>query len=930
MAVKLTKQKKVLPQKSVVRLLALSIFMFTLSACTGKTAEEHIQQAQTFVQQGDTNAAVVELKSAVQLEPRSPAARFELGKVYISQNDFESAEKELSRALELGHPAAEVVPLLSEAYQRTGANVALADLEIDEQSLTNSEKLEVGFRQLQSLLQLDKTSEARELIDKMRDIDSTSVYKDLIIAHNDVLEQEYANALEKAEALVERAPLNRDILNFTARLYMLNGEQEKAAEIYESYVEVASEDLEAKFSLANMLVQQGDTERAEQYVDELMAVNENNPFLNQLKGIIRASSNDYENALLFSEKAIQFGQSDPRARLVAGFAAHELGAFEKAVGHLSLIASALPDGHPALRILAASQLQSDMGNEANEILPRLGDISTEDASLFSRAGYELLKEGNENAAREVIEQAERISETPEDLTRLGILKLSLNDVEGILNLEDAVEQAPDSFTAKATLGTAYLSTNQYDKAIELAKEWQRTAPTDVQGYILEAEVLQRQENFSGAEALFEKIKTFAPNSDMLLGAQIRSNLRQKNLDSALTFTEQLLKQDSANSLGLASFFAIKTSQNEREQGIERIQQAFTQHPDNQNIALLLARAALSDEKYDLALESLEGISADRSAPNQFWTMRGLALIRTNQSDAAEKHYELWSEVFPNQEAAVLGRLLIADAKRDFSRAVDISTDFLRREDNLEVTFMQAYFYIMAGELENAKSALDAIDDKYRPLPFLRGVEARIAMFEGRPADALDDALIAYESNKNIDNLLVLVRALDGSGQRDKSFDTIQAHYDANPDDLRAKLLLAERQIDRDSSEAIANYRAALERSPNNFVVLNNLAYLLMESGDLKSAEEFSERAYEMQADNAAIVDTYAQILVKQGETEKALEAYNKVMTDEVNNEEIILNYIETLLINDSKVIARRRLDSQTFTAQESLDRVESLVKEYNL
>ena len=141
-------RKEVCVVKRLAVKIGIGLLALSLVACSGKTAEEYIQQAQVFVEQGDNRAAIVELKNAVQQSPRLASARFELGKIYIAENDFDSAEKELSKALDLGYPSNKVIPFLSEALQRIGANVALADLEYETNNLTGVEKLEIGYRRL--------------------------------------------------------------------------------------------------------------------------------------------------------------------------------------------------------------------------------------------------------------------------------------------------------------------------------------------------------------------------------------------------------------------------------------------------------------------------------------------------------------------------------------------------------------------------------------------------------------------------------------------------------------------------------------------------------------------------------------------------------------------------------------------------------------
>lgn len=916
--------------KSIVKFAGVSLFALSLMACSGKSAEEYIQEAQTYVEQGDNRAAIVELKNAVQQNPNLAAARFELGKVYIAEKEFDSAEKELSRALELGYPSNKVIPLLSEAYQRTGANVALADLQYDAESLTSVERLEVGYRQLQSLLQLEKNYEALDLIYELGLIESNSVYKGLIEAHRFVIEEDYVTALERAAVLHERAPLNRDVLGFTARLYMLNGQEEKAAAMYEEYVQVATDDIELKFALASMLVKQGELEKANIYIDELMLLSSTNALLNHLKGIIYASNRNYNEALEYSEKAIQYGLTDPRVRLVAGFSAYNLKEYNKAVGHLSRVENLLADGHPGLRILAASQLQADMGTEASEILPRLTDVSEQDAVLFSRTGFELIQEGNIEAAKQVIQEADKISVTADDLTRLGILKLSVNDIDGLLNLEQAVEKAPESMPARATLGSAYLSTGQIDKALSLAKEWQASLPTEIEGYLLESEVLQRQDNYEGAKAVLAKVETFDPDNIALTIALIRLSLRTEDIEEASKLSDKLLAKDPENVIGLASFYTISLGKKQPEVALARIKGVFENNKDNQRLALLLARAALTSNEAKIGIEALNNIEPNRSAPREFWQLKGTLLTRDDQTDAAGKHYDLWSQLFPSHPDAVLGKLLLLDGSREFEKALTITQDFLARKENLRISMLQAYFYAMTLNPSEAKKTVNALPERYQALPFLRGVKARIALLENRPADAVDDALAAYEDNKKTENLFIALRALQLSGQSPRSDELVKTHTDEFPNDLPTKLVLAERLIKTDVKAAIRTYEEMLVVSPKNVVVLNNLAYLLMVEGDLKRAEELAVVAYEIQPKNISMADTYAQILLRQGKTEAAVEVYSLVINDEVTNEGIVLNYIHALLSNGSTVIAKRRLESREFRSPVSTIRIEELKKEFNL
>lgn len=899
-----------------------------MAGCQKKTSEEHMQEAAALVAQGDNQAAIVALKNAVQQDTLSSKARFELGKVYLEVKNFEPAEKELSRAKELGYPENEVVPLLALALQKTGANVALVDLAYSQSALTNAEQVEVGFRQIQSLVQLDKNVKAQALIRDLLQLETDVVYKSLVQAYQEILDEDLAKALATAQTAYERAPLNSDVLNFTARLYMINGQPEKAANMYEDYIKVEPKDLEAKFSLASMLVEQKQTERAEPYVDELMRIIPENALLNQLKGVVRAADKDFVAAKMFTEKSISLGRTDPAVRLLAGFASYQVEDYQGAVGHLSFIASSLPDNHPGLRILAASQLQANMGDAAGEVLSRVNNATQEDATLFSRAGFELIKSGNTESAKDIIEQADKISESAEDLTRLGVLKLSINDIEGIVDLESAVEKSPESVTAKTTLASAYLGTNQLDSAMALARQWQQDEPDSVEGFLLESEVLQRQDRFAEASVVLTKASAINPKSTPVRLSEIRLDLREQKLDVAMTKTEALLKDEPYNLPALASYFALKNEAKDAKPAIDKIRKALRDNPNDDNLGLLLARIALSIDNTEEAVAALKNIQVNRQAPPSFWQIKGIALLRNNQTDEALAHYEAWANLYPNQENAVLGQLLILDNARDYDKGARISSNFVARKDNLQVKIMQSYFMVMSGNVIGSKEVLASIDEKYQALPFLRGVKARIAITEGGSAEAVEDAMVSYDANRNADNLFVYVRTLDLTGQSLVALGIIEQHVKDFPSDGRVRMLLAERQIKQDPSVALASYEALLQDFPNNFVVLNNAAHLLMEAGDLNKASEYSNRAFVIQPKNIAIGDTHAQILVRQGKNKEALDVYNGVMSDKVTSEEILLNYIEVLFKNNNLTIAERRIKDLQLTTAEAKARLAALQKQY--
>jgi putative PEP-CTERM system TPR-repeat lipoprotein len=913
----------------IFKLSLLLCFGFLISACNEKTAEDYYQEALVYSKSGDTKSAIVALKNAVQEAPRMAKARFELGKLNLALREYETASKELARALEFSYAESEVIPKLALAFQRSGANVALADMNYQPASLTKEEHLEVGYRQLQALTKLEQKERATLLINTLLLIEIDTPYKGLVRAYQQIGNEQHNEALEITNTLLVDSPYNKDIVDLAARLYILAGQPNKAAELYENYLKEANYDVELKLSLANILIKTQPA-KAEVYIDELLLINSNNGSLNKLKAISRAAAKDYEAAKHFAEKAINSGQSDLNLRLIAGFAAYELEEYQVAIRHLSVVAESLPDDHPALRMLAFSQIQLNMGESAGELLSQVRRVENEDISLFSRAGYELIKAGNLEAAREIIEKTEKVTQSAEDLTKLGVLKLSMNDLEGIVDLESAIAKSPKSIRAKTTLANAYLGTKQLQKAMSLAKRWQKDEPNIVDGYLLEAKVLALEEKYSQAsEILSQATKIDAQNTDVQL-ASIRIDILEKKYEQGINKAEKFLQQNPDNAMALGYYFQLMAETGDAQGAMIKIEQAANRNTNDQALILLAARTLVISNQFEDALLLLNNIKANRTTPNAYWELKGTALFSLKQTEEAITHYKKWVSYYPKKESPTIALLTVLGTQNEYAEAAAIAAGFRAESENLQIKLMHAYFLVMSKDTKGAKAVLASLDSQYQIVPFVRGIKARIALLERRGALGIEDARISFMANKKPENLFVYIQTLESAGQIDKAYNILQQHVLEFPLDIRSKSLLAERQVARDPATALNTYENMLKDYPNNPVFLNNAGYLHMKSNNMEKAYEYSLKAYNISPENVSFTDTYAQQLMRRGDTNKAVEAYNKVMSDTVVDEEIILNYIEALLENNNILTAKRTIQdfNSKLKSEESRDRLLVLQAEF--
>ena len=910
--------------------LAVMLSSALLSGCSEKSMESHLADARNYASQQQLDAAVVEYKNAIQKAPNAAEPRFELGKLYLQQNNFAAAEKELNKAMDLGHPVSQVIPLLSVAYQQSGAENALAEVDYRAEGMTAVESAEVGFYKLQALMQLGKTEEAQTLLADLSTLDTSSVYKGLIDSYAFVLDNDMEGALAATEALREQAPTNKDVLQQLAKLYLQSGEPEKAAEVYGVYVSQFPDDVTSKFAYAALLIEIRNLEKAAPIVNDLLTLNENHPLLNTFKGIIESANENYAKALEHLEIAVQNGRSDQVVRLVAGFSAYQIQDFEAAQRHLTMVASSLPDNHPGLRMLADSMLQLGENDEALEVLARVEGEQGVDAALFSKASYQLLKDGNVVGAKQMVEKSEAVSATAEDLSRLGVLQLSLNDIDGLVNLEEAVEKAPESVTSQATLLRAYIATNQLDKAKVAAKEWHEQSPDTAAPLIYLGNIATAGGAYQEAAQYLDKASGLSDAGNEVTYSRANLLVAEGKKENALAFIRAFIDENPADVQALALWFALAAEEGDGKEIIAHTQTQFSKNKSDLKLRLLLARMYSINGQLDNTVSLLANVEGDESSPQVFWNLKGQTLIATNNVKEATAFFDRWLSFYPQDKNAVLGKLLIVDSQKQFKQGLALTDKVLAKRPDAQLTLLKAYFHSRLGQTKPAWDIINSTSDDVKALPFVRGIIARLHLIEKAPEQAVEHAKVAYDATPNSDNALLLVAAMEMSGKKEQAFSFLEKHVGAHNNDVQSAMLLAERQIRSDRNAAIDTYERVLTKTPDNFVVLNNLAYLAFEDGELKRAEELAKKAVSLQRENPDAVDTLAQIYIAKGDKEAALTLYEQISAAPIASDEVYLNHVDLLFALDKAALAKRRLTSREFSSDAAKQRAENLKQQYGL
>jgi len=904
--------------------------LLCLVACSKTGYEEHLKQAQDFIQQNEFSAAEIEIKNAIKLKPENGKARFILGKLYLDSNRYEQAEKEFNRALEYKYPINEVMPLLSLSYHKSGTDVELAKIQYKNAGIKPEQAAEIAFYQLQAFTRLNQNEKAISKINEIKNIDTDSSFKTLALAYDMLLKENVDAATLLIDEVLVKKENHAEALKLKAHIHLSRGEKEQAADVYQKYYQSFPEDHQIAFSLARLLTELNKTAQAEKIIDSLLAISSKNTMLNRLKAVALYNQKNFEDAIIYAEKAINLAPNDAVSRTVAGISAYYLKDPQKSNYHLSEVADKLPEEHPGLRILAASQLALGQAMEANDTIAQFKALDQKDAALLSSIGLSLIKSGETDKAKVVAAKASDISESAEALTQLGLLQLSLNDIEGLSALEQANTIAEDQNASQKTLATAYLSTGRYNKALELSKQWKNQQNNNSQAYILAAISYLRLGDATSAKTEVEQLLSIEQNNIQAL--MILSEVEDKagNKAQSLSLLTQLLAKEPLYIPALIKHYLLAKEKGQAKDVVLNIKQLFASNSDNKSLRLLLARLQVMEQQFDDAIILLASDNTDDYV-NTSWDILAKAYWGKGDFAKTAQHFERWLSAEPNSKPALLGNLMLLDGKRKYEQGLTLSTDYLAKNSNdVEMQLLNTHFLIMTGKIKLAKAQLSKLPAKVMELPFTKGLLGYIQMSDGDYAEAEQNLFQSYEHAAHARNVRMLYLSLLKQNKNEQGLKFLQSHMSKYPKDLASMMLLANSQIQINQDDAIKSYEKVLTLQSNNFIALNNLAYFYLQRSELKKAQEYAEKALAQKPRQADILDTLAQILIAKKDYQKALKHLSIAVESKNVKEEIYLNYIEALALNDQLLLAQRKVEQKDFNLPNSQQRLQQLKQKYGL
>jgi tetratricopeptide (TPR) repeat protein len=455
---------------------------------------------------------------------------------------------------------------------------------------------------------------------------------------------------------------------------------------------------------------------------------------------------------------------------------------------------------------------------------------------------------------------------------------------GILN--QIKSHAKDYDQAYLTVGDFYLRMGDGESAVReyqegIAKDAKKKAT--YQKRVIE--VLMRQGKRSEAAEINSQILKENKNDNDARGLAASLLLDKGDIAKALAELQQVVTLAPDNPVSRYNLGRAHAMRNEYEQARQQFQKAIELRPDYVRARLAMAELQVAHGEFDAALKSAEAVLAIDKGNFSARLIESAALVGQKKLNESRGLLDAMLKANPASPDVLFQLGVVNLAENRFKEAEDA----FRRSYQLNPANSRGLLGVVETGMaqnkgEEALKTLQAESDKAPGRVDLLRLLGDTAVRAGK----LDFALQTFnralgqvgKAKEQGDIYLRIGEIYRRKGDLNASVQALRKALETLPDNI---MVLSELALVLDEGarrpEARKVYEATLKLDPNNGVVLNNLAFLLCETGgDLDDALTKATRAKQLLPNLLEISDTLGWIYLKKGLADNAIEIFKDLVS----------------------------------------------------
>lgn len=908
---------------SLAPLLACAVIL-AIAACTVRSEKDLVAAAEAYLEKRDTKSAVIELKSALQLQPDSPEARLLLGRVFLESGDPVSALVELGKAQALKVADEIVVPVMARAMLAMGDDKKLLAQYGSLRFGDGTANADLLTSLAEASMRVGDNDNARKLVSAAMLAKPEYVPATVLQARQKAI----AGAPDAALSLLEQA-LVKDPGSEAAGILkgdvLWHGKRDLDAALttFRTVLAQHPNSVPAHASIISLHAIGGQAAAAKEQLVAMEKVLPAHPETMYHKAQFALVEKEYKAARELTELLLKVFPDDARTLELAGAIEFRSQQHAQAEGLLGRALKVDPKRLLSRHMLAQTYLQTDQPEKVVDLLRPVLEGAGPDATTLALAGDAFTRLGDIKSADAAFLRAAKAAPGDSRVrTALAWSQLTRGNANVAIAELESMAQADAAPRADLALFSARVQQNDLAGALKALDALQRKLPTRALPHQLRGRVQLLQKDRTAAIRSFDAALAHEPNYFPAVASLAALDLAAGKADAAQARFKAVLKSKPGDAQALLALAEIGARTGApRDEVARQLREAVMSNPADprsQRIlidhllasadgaaAVVAAQSATIALPNDLEMLTLLGRTQLASGDLQqgLSTFKKLAALRPNsaldQVNLAEAHaankdagntsraLKRALELKPGLQAAQSGLIRLAVLEKRPQDGLNLARTMQREKPDEALGFM------LAGDVEISREAWDAAASAYRA---------------------------ALQRARSSETAIKLHHVLTSGGKQIEA-DRLSVDWQkAHPKDAMFRFYLGDLAMKQSNhARAESHYRAVLELQPANALALNNVAWLLVKQGK-PGALPIAERANALLPDRAPLLDTLALALAIENQLPKAIEMQKRAMQRSPGDPGLQLGLAKLFLKADQKPMARAELEAlarlgSTFSAQ---------------
>ena len=844
----------------VPAVLLLVTLAFVTGVACGQSPEakklKAAERGERYLKEGKTNEAIIEFRSALQIDQDFVPAVQGLGRAYVTKSWNGDAVRELQRAQKLAPDSISIAVDLGRAFVQARAwNDAEA----------------------QAAIILGKEPKNRD---------------GLYIRASSLLGQ---GKVGDALALLETVPAGEappDLARTTAFALLRLGKVPEAEQAFRAIVAKDPQDAMSLSGLAAVELSRNQPEAALKLYQQAKAAKPADPQVRQGLAITLARLNRLPEAIKELEEI------DPRAwsaETVMALSSYYLRANRPAdaIRVLAPVVARAPKFANARYMLATAYLMTNDPGQAITQLEELQRQAPDNLPTRFRLGVAYSRAGR---AREALAQldplAKQLEKSPEyQLERGQALMLAGRFDDALVAAKAAQKLAAQAPQVYLLMGQIQTRRRDQKAAREMFAKAAEVDATYVPARLALGGLDLIANNPDGAMKEFDAAIQANPKSLPAVQAKVSALLAEKKVKEAIQIGEAAVKQNEQDAGFHALLGALYLADGQAERASASFRRALELDPNSIPARLGLARVAISQQKDEEAIGHLKAVIKDR--PDQPTAVALLTSLyeKTGQIDQAVPILEAALKASPRQPvfSTQLGEVYLKKGRYD--DAIALSSDLLSvNPDFVPARLIRAQAYLTQGKGDAALQELLAVVKANPTLPAAHYYLARTYVALGR----VPEAKTAYQETLKLDPQFTAAKlelaSLSGTKPDEtKQIEQLREVLKKDPKNLTARHALAQALIRQGQIvEAQTELKQILDQAPSSAEANFLMAQILLQQGKPDEAANHLRATLRANPSHVGAHIQMGNYLVRRNQTEQAISEFEAALRVNPNLHEVRL------------------------------------------